>query len=79
MTLIYAIATPIETSLSTEELAAYAALRSYNGTTVVSTEAPVAGLSARYVADGAAYIDSKIQSAVTQAVTQAVSLTGGSA
>ena len=77
MTLIYAIATPIETPLSAEELAAYAALRSYNGTTIVSTEAPVAGLSARYVADGAAYIDSKIQSAVTQAVAAAVSLTGG--
>lgn len=56
--------TPIETPLSAEELAAYAALRSYNGTTIVSTEAPVAGLSARYVADGAAYIDGKIQSAL---------------
>ena len=67
-----------ETPLSAEELAAYAALRSYNGTTIVSTEAPVAGLSARYVADGAAYIDGKIQAAVTQAVTQAVSITGGS-
>lgn len=77
MTLIYAIANPIETPLSAEELAAYAALRSYNGTTIVSTEAPVAGLSARYVADGAAYIDGKIQSAVTQAVAAAVSLTGG--
>lgn len=77
VTLIYQIATPIETPLSAEELAAYAALRSYNGTTIVSTEAPVAGLSARYVADGAAYIDSKIQSAVTQAVAAAVSLTGG--
>ena len=77
MTLIYAIATPIETPLSAEELAAYAALRSYNGTTVVAADAPVAGLSARYVADGAAYIDSKIQSAVTQAVAAAVSLTGG--
>ena len=77
MTLVYVIATPIETPLSEEELAAYAALRSYNGTTIVSTEAPVARLSARYVADGAAYIDSKIQSAVTQAVAAAVSLTGG--
>lgn len=77
MTLIYAIATPIETPLDPEELAAYAALRSYNGTTIVSTEAPVAGLSARYVADGAAYIDGKIQAAVTQAVAAAVSLTGG--
>ena len=27
-------------------------------------DAPVAGLSARYVADGAAYIDGKIQSAL---------------
>lgn len=73
----YVLAAPIETPLSAEELAAYAALRSYNGTTVISTEAPVAGLSARYVADGAAYIDGKIQSAVTQAVAAAVSLTGG--
>lgn len=77
MTAIFTLVTPIETPLSAEELAAYAALRSYNGTTIVSTEAPVAGLSARYVADGAAYIDSKIQSAVTQAVAAAVSLTGG--
>ena len=76
-TVIYALAAPIENPLSAEELAAYAALRSYNGTTIVSTEAPVAGLSARYVADGAAYIDGKIQSAVTQAVAAAVSLTGG--
>ena len=76
-TVIYVLAAPIETPLSAEELAAYAALRSYNGTTIVSTEAPVAELSARYVADGAAYIDSKIQSAVTQAVAAAVSLTGG--
>ena len=76
-TVIYVLAAPIENPLSAEELAAYAALRSYNGTTIVSTEAPVAGLSARYVADGAAYIDSKIQSAVTQAVAAAVSLTGG--
>lgn len=63
-TVIYVLADPIETPLSDEELAAYAALRSYNGTTIVSTEAPVAGLSARYVADGAAYIDGKIQSAL---------------
>lgn len=76
-TVIYALAAPIETPLSAEEITAYAALRSYNGTTIVSTEAPVAGLSARYVADGAAYIDGKIQAAVTQAVAAAVSLTGG--
>lgn len=64
MTLIYAIANPIETPILPEEIVAYTALRSYNGTTVVATDAPVAGLSARYVADGAAYIDGKIQSAL---------------
>ena len=76
-TVIYVLAAPIETPLSAEELSAYAALRSYNGTTVVATDAPVAGLSARYVADGSSYIDGKIQTAVTQAVAAAVSLTGG--
>lgn len=73
-TVIYVLAAPIETPLSAEELSAYAALRSYNGTTVVATDAPVAGLSARYVADGASYIDGKIQSAlapVNQAVLEA--------
>lgn len=76
---LYYCIDPIEMDLTAEELAAYAAMRSYNGTTIVSTEAPVAGLSARYVADGAAYIESKIQAAVTQAVTQAIALTGGNA
>ena len=73
-TVIYVLAAPIETPLSPEELATYAALRSYNGTTVVATDAPVAGLSARYVADGAAYIESKIQAALSpvyQAVLEA--------
>lgn len=51
MTLIYAIATPIETPLSEEELAAYAALRSYNGTTVISTDEDVSGMSAKVVTD----------------------------
>lgn len=77
LTVYYVYDEPQETPLSAEELAAYAALRTYDGTTVVATDAPVAGLSARYVAEGAAYIDGKIQSAVTQAVAAAVSLTGG--
>lgn len=68
---LYYVIDHIETPLSAEELAAYAALRSHNGTTIVSTEAPVAGLSARYVADGAAYIDSKIQAALSP-VNQAI-------
>ena len=77
VTVISPLGVPIETPLSEEELAAYRILHTYDGTTIVATDAPVAGLSARYVADGAAYIDSKIQSAVTQAVAAAVSLTGG--
>lgn len=59
MTAIFTLVTPTETTLSAEALAAYAALHTYDGTTVVSTDAPVAGLTARYVADGAAYIDEK--------------------
>ena len=64
LTVYYTFGDPQETPLSAEEFAAYAALRTYDGTTVVATDAPVAGLSARYVADGAAYIDGKIQSAL---------------
>ena len=73
-TVIYVLSAPIETPLSSEELSAYAALHTYDGTTVVATDAPVAGLSARYVADGAAYIESKIQaslSPVNQAILEA--------
>lgn len=79
ITILYVLKEPIEIPLNAEELAAYTALRTYDGTTVVATDAPVAGLSARYVADGAAYIDSKIQAAIAEAVTQAVALTGGNA
>lgn len=51
MTLIYAIANPIETPLSPEELAAYAALMSYDGNTVISTDEDVSGISAKVVTD----------------------------
>lgn len=67
----YPLATPIETPLSAEELAAYHALHSYDGTTVVQTVEDVAGLTARAVVDPVAYIDSKIQ-AVLNPVNQAV-------
>lgn len=43
--------TPIETPLSAEELAAYAALRSYNGTTVIKTDEDISGMSAKVVTD----------------------------
>lgn len=61
-------ATPIETPLSPEELAAYAALRSYNGTTIVSTDEDVSGMSARAVVDPEKYIESKINSAIASAL-----------
>lgn len=64
----YQFETPIETPLSPEELAAYAALRSYNGTTIVSTEEDIAGMSARAVVDPEKYIESKIDSAIASAL-----------
>ena len=67
MTLIYAIANPIETPISPEELAAYRTLHTYDGTTVVSTVEDVAGIEVRYVADGEKYIDRKISEAIASA------------
>ena len=50
---------PIETPIPAEELAAYKALQTYDGTTnVMATDG--AGLSLRYVADTQKYIDNKI-------------------
>lgn len=50
-TVIYVLAAPIETPLSPEELAAYAALMSYDGSTVISTDEDVSGISAKVVTD----------------------------
>lgn len=72
--LYIALITPIETPISEEEIAAYRALHTYDGATVVSTVEDVAGLSAQAIVDPVAYIDSKIQSAlnpVNQAVLEA--------
>lgn len=52
------LATPIETDIPAEELAAYRALTTYGGTTVVSTAEPVAGIEASYVMDGNKYRES---------------------
>lgn len=71
MTLIYAIANPIETPIPPEEIAAYRALHTYDGTTVGQTVEDVAGLAARAIVDPVSYIDSKIQSAINP-VNQAV-------
>ena len=58
-TVIGQLATPVETPIPAEELAAYKALTTYDGTTnVMATDG--AGLSLRYVADTQKYIDNKI-------------------
>lgn len=54
---IYALQTPIETPLSEEELAAYAALHTYRGNTTVSNDAG-AWMNLEYVMDAKKYIDS---------------------
>lgn len=48
-TIMTYLETPIETPLSAEELAAYAALMSYDGSTVISTDEDVSGISAKVV------------------------------
>ena len=67
LTIMYVMDTPIETPLSEEEIAAYRALHTYDGVTVVSTVEDVAGIEVRYLADGEKYIDRKISEAITSA------------
>ena len=54
--LAYALATPIETPLSAEELAAYASLHTYKNSTTVSNDAG-AWMDLEYVMDAKKYID----------------------
>lgn len=56
----YALKTSIERDLTTEEIAAYKALRTYGPTTVISNDAG-AGMEVTYVADTKAYIDKKFK------------------
>lgn len=58
-TVIGQLETPIETPIPAEELAAYKALQTYDGTTNV-TATDGAGISLRYIADTQKYIDNKI-------------------
>ena len=51
LTVYYDYDEPQETPLSDEELAAYAALMSYDGSTVISTDEDVSGISAKVVTD----------------------------
>ena len=63
----YICKAPIETPLSEEEITAYHALHTYDGSTIVSTAEDVAGIEVRYLADGEKYIDRKISEAITSA------------
>lgn len=59
----YVLDEPVVTNISAEELAAYRALHSYPGTTVITTAEDVAGIEARYVADAQKYIDNRLTAA----------------
>ena len=77
----YPLANPVETPLSEEEIAAYKALHTYDGATVVSTAEDVAGLEVRYVADAQKYIDDRLTAAESHiqeiAAAQLNAQTGG--
>ena len=65
----FALATPIETPLSEEELAAYAALHTYRGNTTVSNDAS-AYMALEYVMDAKKYIDSLITGTIIPATVE---------
>lgn len=81
MRLLARLVIPITTPLSAEELAAYRALHTYDGSTVVSTAEDVAGLEVRYVADAQKYIDDRLAAAESHiqeiAAAQLNAQTGG--
>lgn len=81
VSLIYAVSEPIEIPLSEEEIAAYRALHTYDGTTVISTPEDVAGLEVRYVANAQKYIDDRLAAAESHiqeiAAAQLNAQTGG--
>ena len=60
---------PIETPLSEEELAAYAALYTYRNSTTVSNDAG-AYMELEYMMDAKKYIDSKISGAILSATVE---------
>ena len=56
----YGLNAPVETDLTPEQLAAYAALTTYKPNTTIMTDSnPQAGIGVDYVADPKAYIDNK--------------------
>ena len=81
MQLLAVMTTPIVAPIPAEELAAYRALHTYDGSTVISTPEDVAGLEVRYVADAQKYIDDRLAAAESHiqeiAAAQLNAQTGG--
>ena len=69
LTLVYPLATPIETPLSEEELAAYASLHTYRGNTTISNDG-FAHMDIEYVMDAKKYIDSLMTGAILPATVE---------
>ena len=65
----YVLATPIETPLSEEELAAYSALHTYRDSTTVSNDAS-AHMKLEYVMDAKKYLNSLVASAILPATVE---------
>ena len=65
-TFIYELANPIETPLSDEELAAYRALHTYDGTTVVTPDDALAEVEVDYIVKPKAYIEKKLTAIETR-------------
>ena len=66
---IVPLSEPIETTLSEEELATFATLRTYRGSTTVSNDAS-AHMEVEYAMDVKKYIDSQIYSTILQATVE---------
>lgn len=69
VTFIYQLATPIETPLSAEEIAAYSALHTYRNHTTVSNDAS-AHMDLEYVMDAKKYIDSLMAGGIHPATVE---------
>ena len=66
VTLYYALATPIETSLTAEQVSSILALKTYNGTTIIDSELDVNSVC--YSGDVKAYVDSKTDYSYTDQI-----------
>lgn len=65
---LYPLSESVETDLTSEQLEEYAALKTYNPNTTITTDSdPAAGVSVDYVADTKTYIDNKL-AAISEAI-----------